>query len=96
MTLLLGASLALGRALELLLSPTTELVNLVLFTSPGVPGGHHALTCLGIWSLKGCHTSTCSGIRQSQGSQEVVTPRPAQGPNSWEAVMPRPARGFDL
>ena len=32
-------------------------------SSPGVPGGHHALTCLGIWSLKGCHASTCSGIR---------------------------------
>jgi hypothetical protein len=31
MTLLFGASLALGRALELLLSPTTELVNLALF-----------------------------------------------------------------
>ena len=44
---------------------------------PGVPGSHHALTCLGIWSSKGCHTSTCLGIRQSQGSQEVVKPRPA-------------------
>ena len=63
---------------------------------PGVPGGHHTLTCLGIWSSKGCHTSTCSGICQSQGSQEVITPRPAQGPNSREAVTPRPARGFDL
>ena len=65
-------------------------------SSPGVPGGHHALTCLGIWSSKGCHASTCSGIRQSQGSQKVVTPRPPQGPNSREAIMPRPAQGFDL
>ena len=62
----------------------------------GVPGGHHALTCLGIWSSKRCHASTCSGIRQSQGSQEVVTPRLAQGPNSREAVTPRPVWGFDL
>ena len=60
-------------------------------SSPGVPGGHHTLTCLGIWSSKGCHASTCSGIRQSQGSQEVVTPRPTQGPNSREAITPRPA-----
>ena len=65
-------------------------------SSPGVPGGHHALTCLGIWSSKRCHASTCSGIRQSQGSQEVVTPRLAQGPNSREAVTPRPVWGFDL
>ena len=36
-------------------------------SSPGVPGGQPALTCLGIWSSKGCHTSTCSGIRQSRG-----------------------------
>ena len=34
--------------------------------SLGVPGGHHALTCLGIWSSKSCHASTCLGIRQSQ------------------------------
>ena len=67
-------------------------------SSPGVPGGHHTLTCLGIWSSKGCHASTCSGIgdRQSQGSQEVVTPRPAQGPNSKEADLPRPAWGVNL
>ena len=38
------------------------------------------MTCLGIWSLKGCHASTCSGIHQSQGSQEVVMPRPARDP----------------
>ena len=62
----------------------------------GVPGGHHALTCLGIWSSEGCHNSTCSEISQSQGSQEVVMPQPAQGPNSREAITPRPARGFDL
>ena len=31
-------------------------------SSPGVPGGHHALTCLGILSSKGCHASTCLGI----------------------------------
>ena len=36
-------------------------------SSPGVPGGHHALTCLGIWSSKGCHTSTCSGIASPRG-----------------------------
>ena len=36
-------------------------------SSPGVPGGHHALTCLGIWSSKVCHASTYSGICQSQG-----------------------------
>ena len=35
-------------------------------SSPGVPGGHHVLTCLGIWSSKSCHASTCLGIRQSQ------------------------------
>ena len=46
---------------------------------PGVPGGHHVLTCLGIWSSKGCHASTCLGTRLSQGSQEVVTPQPARG-----------------
>ena len=65
-------------------------------SSLGVPRGQPALTCLGIWSSKGCHASTCSGIRQSQGSQDVITPRPTQGPNSREAVTPRPAQGFDL
>ena len=65
-------------------------------SSLGVPGGHHALACLGIWSSKGCHASTCSGICQSQGTQEVVTPRSAQGPNSREAAKPLPARGLDL
>ena len=36
-------------------------------SSPGVPGSHHTLTCLGIWSSKGCHTSTCSGIASPRG-----------------------------
>ena len=36
-------------------------------SSLGVPGSQPALTCLGIWSLKGCHASTCLGIRQSRG-----------------------------
>ena len=36
-------------------------------SSPGVPGGQPVLTCLGIWSLKGCHASTCLGIRQFRG-----------------------------
>ena len=36
-------------------------------SSPGVPGGQTVLTCLGIWSLKGCHASTCLGIRQFRG-----------------------------
>ena len=31
-------------------------------SSPGVPGGHHGLTCLGIWSLKSCHASACLEI----------------------------------
>ena len=30
---------------------------------PGVPGGHHTLTCLVIGSSEGCHASSCSGIR---------------------------------
>ena len=33
-------------------------------SSPGVPGGRLALTCLGIWSSEGFHASTCSGICQ--------------------------------
>ena len=41
-------------------------------SSLGVPGGHHALTCLGIWSSKGCHASTCSGIWQSGGPRKSV------------------------
>ena len=65
-------------------------------SSPGVPGGHHALICLGIWSSKSCHASTCSGIRQCQGSQEVATPRPAQGFDLQEAVTPQPAWGSAL
>ena len=64
--------------------------------NPGVPGGHHALTCLGTWSSKGCHASTCLGIHQSHGSQEVITPGPAQGLNSQEAITPWPAQGFYL
>ena len=41
-------------------------------SSPGVPGGHHTLTCLGIWSLKGCHTSACSGIHQSRDPRRLT------------------------
>ena len=59
-------------------------------SSLGVPGGQPALTCLGIWSSKGCHASTCSGIRQSQGSQDVITPRPTQGPNSLPSRLDLP------
>ena len=36
-------------------------------SSLGVPEGQPALTCLRIWSLKGCHASTCLGICQSRG-----------------------------
>ena len=39
-------------------------------SSLGVKGHHHALTCLGIWSSKGCHASTCSGICQSRGPRK--------------------------
>ena len=35
-------------------------------SSPGVPGGRPALTCLGIWSSKGCHASACQGIWKSK------------------------------
>ena len=33
----------------------------------GGPRSQPALTCLRIWSSKGCHTLTCLGIRQSRG-----------------------------
>ena len=32
----------------------------------GVPGGQPALSCLEIWSSKGCHASTLSGIHHSR------------------------------
>ena len=54
---------------ELKLHPT--LVTLETLGMPnsslGVPGGRPALTCLGIWSSKGCHASTCLEICQSRG-----------------------------
>ena len=40
-------------------------------SSPGAPGGQPALTCLGIWSSKGCHASTCSGIRSPRGPSRL-------------------------
>ena len=36
------------------------------------PGGQNALTCLGIWSSKGCHASTCSGICQSRSPRKAI------------------------
>ena len=41
-------------------------------SSPGVPGGQPALTCLGIWSLKGCHASTCPGIWSLEGCHALT------------------------
>ena len=31
------------------------------------------MTCLGIWSLKGCHASTCLGICQSRGPRKLIS-----------------------
>ena len=41
-------------------------------TSPGVPGGLHALTCPGTQLSGGCHASTCPGI-QSPGGCHIST-----------------------
>ena len=40
--------------------------------SPGVPGGQHSSTCLGIWFLEGCHASICSGIHHSRDPRRLT------------------------
>ena len=56
-------------------------------SSPGVPGGHHALTCLGIWSLKGCRASAFRGSSSPKGprrSSRLDLPR--------DPILRRPSR----
>ena len=56
-------------------------------SSPGVPGGRPALTCLGIWSSEGCHTSICSGIHQSRGPRRSTCLNLPRDP-----ILGRPSR----
>ena len=53
----------------------------MLNSTPGVPGGQPALTCIGICSSKSCHTSTCLDICQSSSpTRSTCLDRPQPAP----------------
>ena len=59
----------------------------------GVLGGQPSLTCLGIWTLKGCHTSTCLGIHQFRGRRRSSRLNLPRNPIFWRPTCLNLPRG---